>query len=158
MVKPSDDFYSDKSKVDGLSTYCRECRKNKTRGWYRANPEKAKESAAEWRAANPERYREHQRKWQREHPKERAELSNRRRVRLAGNGPIEKIDPWFIYERDGGKCHICGKRVATKDMSLDHLVPVSKGGAHMATNLRLAHRVCNVRRGPGRMDTQLLLT
>jgi 5-methylcytosine-specific restriction endonuclease McrA len=43
-------------------------------------------------------------------------------------------------------------------MSLDHLVPVSKGGAHIATNLRLAHLQCNIRRGPGRLDAQLLLT
>lgn len=53
-----------------------------------------------------------------------------------------------------GCCHLCGDPV---DLSLsgalplgptrDHIEPVSRGGNHDLANLRLAHRICNVRRG-----------
>lgn len=65
--------------------------------------------------------------------------------------------------RDGGRCHLCAKRV---DMTLsgndrmgptiDHLIPVSAGGDDVITNVRLAHRSCNCSRG-ARGDVQLLL-
>jgi DNA-directed RNA polymerase subunit RPC12/RpoP len=67
-----------------------------------------------------------------------------------------------VAERDGFKCHICGKRV---DMSLpgthplgptaDHLVPVADGGGDDEWNVALAHRQCNVHRGRG--AAQLML-
>lgn len=62
-----------------------------------------------------------------------------------------------IAARDGNRCHICGKKVKERDRSLDHLVPVSHGGAHIDTNVALAHRSCNSRRGAGRITAQLLL-
>ena len=66
-------------------------------------------------------------------------------------------------KRDGYRCHICSGKV---DMSLsgmhamgptpDHLIPVSAGGDSSASNVRLAHRHCNVSRGTGG-TVQLLL-
>lgn len=59
-----------------------------------------------------------------------------------------------IFERDEWLCGICGGRV---DKSLewphpmcatiDHIVPLSRGGHHMPENVRLAHARCNVARG-----------
>lgn len=153
----ADQFYFDKSKPDGLSSTCKSCRKKNARAWYGNNRERHRELSRRWKAEHLERDRELKARWQREHPKQRAEAERRRTVRLR-DGRIEKIDPWEIYKRDGGRCHICGRRVAKKDMSLDHLVPVSKGGDHVRTNVRLAHLACNVRRGAGRTPAQLLLT
>jgi 5-methylcytosine-specific restriction endonuclease McrA len=59
-----------------------------------------------------------------------------------------------IAERDGFVCHIC---TGVVDMTLprtralggtvDHVVPLSKGGSDDPDNLKLAHWVCNVRKG-----------
>jgi len=59
-----------------------------------------------------------------------------------------------IAERDGNRCHLCDRKV---DMGLsgdhkhgptiDHLVPISKGGADVESNVALAHRSCNCARG-----------
>lgn len=55
-----------------------------------------------------------------------------------------------IYERDGWKCQLCGKKVGRsygyqhqRSPVLDHVVPRSKGGSDDPSNLQLAHRVCN---------------
>jgi len=53
-----------------------------------------------------------------------------------------------LWERDGGKCHLCGKPVNNiSEASRDHLVPLSAGGCTCSGNIALAHRSCNSRRG-----------
>jgi 5-methylcytosine-specific restriction endonuclease McrA len=59
-----------------------------------------------------------------------------------------------VAERDNYVCHICSELV---DMSLprtnglgatvDHVIPLSKGGTDDFDNLRLAHWICNIRKG-----------
>jgi hypothetical protein len=59
-----------------------------------------------------------------------------------------------IVERDGWTCWLCGGAIdpaapATGPWraTVDHLVPRSRGGTSELTNLRVAHRRCNNRRG-----------
>jgi 5-methylcytosine-specific restriction endonuclease McrA len=60
-----------------------------------------------------------------------------------------------ILARDGGDCWLCGAPVdmslqSTNDRwapSLDHVVPNAHGGPNSIDNLRLAHRLCNGKRG-----------
>lgn len=54
VEKSIDDFYRDRKKLNGLSSYCRECAKQKSKGSYSRNPERAKESMRRWREKNPE--------------------------------------------------------------------------------------------------------
>ena len=48
-----------------------------------------------------------------------------------------------IFKRDGGKCQYCG---TSKDLTLDHLIPRSKGGKSTWTNLVTACKKCNSRK------------
>jgi 5-methylcytosine-specific restriction endonuclease McrA len=59
-----------------------------------------------------------------------------------------------LAERDGYLCHLCGEPVDMKidaredrGPTLDHLVSRSQGGWEEPSNLRLAHRGCNLARG-----------
>lgn len=81
----------------------------------------------------------------------------RRRARKLNAPVVERVNRQDIIKRDRGICHICKKRVAPKDMSLDHLVPLVHGGEHTARNLAVAHKVCNSKRGAGRLPAQLRL-
>lgn len=49
-----------------------------------------------------------------------------------------------IYLRDGARCVYCGRRAP---LTLDHVIPHSRGGANAAANLITACRPCNDRRG-----------
>lgn len=52
-----------------------------------------------------------------------------------------------IWERDGGRCGICGKPVAfDRNMHIDHIMPLHVGGSNHAHNLRPTHGRCNMRR------------
>ena len=47
---------------------------------------------------------------------------------------------WAIYARDGYVCLCCGSK---SRLTLDHIVPRSKGGADEESNLRTYCRSCN---------------
>jgi hypothetical protein len=59
----------------------------------------------------------------------------------------ERFTTREIAERDDWLCHLCDGEVSPEDWSIDHLVPVSKGGPHIRSNVRLAHKLCNSVRG-----------
>ena len=50
----------------------------------------------------------------------------------------------LIYKRDKNKCQYCG---ATKSLTIDHVIPKSKGGEDTWENLVVACSSCNVKKG-----------
>jgi 5-methylcytosine-specific restriction endonuclease McrA len=68
-----------------------------------------------------------------------------------------------IFIRDGWKCWICGilcsKTRSNRDnkaATMDHIIPISKGGKHVSSNIKTACRWCNALRG-NRKEVQLRL-
>lgn len=92
----------------------------------------------------------------------RARKRDRRHRQRSSGGESERITISSLGDRDRWTCHICAKRVTRRrgnsdsSPSIDHLVPLSRGGKHAWTNVALAHRICNSRRGTGG-EVQLLL-
>jgi len=85
-----------------------------------------------------------------------------RRARMHGAKVIEPIVPLVVYERDRGICHLCHRKVANKNISMDHLVPVSDKIyfpeiGHTYINIALAHKTCNSKRGNRYQAAQLRL-
>lgn len=68
--------------------------------------------------------------------------------------PHERFDPLLVFERAEWVCQICGistpvsKRGTYDDDApeLDHIVPISRGGAHSLENSQCACRQCNRRK------------
>lgn len=52
-----------------------------------------------------------------------------------------------IYRRDCGLCRYCAIRLTREQATVDHVVPVSKGGRSTLHNLVLACSPCNLRKG-----------
>lgn len=92
-----------------------------------------------------------------------AEGVRRYNARKRGAATGEPVLRSQIAERDGWRCGICGRKVNADltgphpmSKSLDHIIPLSLGGAHDPANVRLAHLVCNVKRG-NRMEPTIQL-
>jgi 5-methylcytosine-specific restriction endonuclease McrA len=84
-----------------------------------------------WRAANTQRAIE-----------QRAQ----RRARVLHAPVIEPIDRAAIIARDQGICYRCGLLPTGRNLTLDHVVPLTRGGHHTADNLRVCCRSCNSRK------------
>jgi 5-methylcytosine-specific restriction endonuclease McrA len=52
-----------------------------------------------------------------------------------------------IYLRDQNRCQYCGKKFASSELSLDHVIPVSRGGKSSWDNVVCACLPCNVKKG-----------
>lgn len=107
-----------------------------------ADPQKYREALAEWKATNPERVRDYQRK-----------------RRAAGyGGDIGQVDGEQLWAECGGLCALCGSLIGRdlpwpdpESASLDHIHPLSKGGAHDQDNVQWTHLACNLSKG-SRLD------
>lgn len=82
-------------------------------------------------------------------PEARAWHRRLRKRRLGG----KEIEPVVIFARDGWRCGICGdpvNRHATVPEhdapTIDHVMPLALGGAHVEGNVQCAHFICNVRK------------
>lgn len=50
--------------------------------------------------------------------------------------------------RDGRRCAICGRKIKKlDDLTVDHIVPLAKGGKNVLENYQLAHKACNEAKG-----------
>ncbi len=58
-----------------------------------------------------------------------------------------------IYARDSSRCQYCGRKFATTDLSLDHVLPRSQGGKASWENIVCCCLKCNVKKG-GRTPEQ----
>jgi 5-methylcytosine-specific restriction endonuclease McrA len=64
----------------------------------------------------------------------------KRRAVSINREPIPKEVQREVWQRDGGKCVICGSQ---ERLEFDHIIPHSKGGANTARNLQLLCEECN---------------
>lgn len=72
------------------------------------------------------------------------------KARLRGVS-VESVDPIRVFERDGWRCHLCGRKTPQERRGtyhkrapeLDHIVPLAKGGEHSYRNTACACRECN---------------
>jgi 5-methylcytosine-specific restriction endonuclease McrA len=88
-------------------------------------------------------------KRRREERKRQLTVTDRLRTsRLLREGvPCGNVSKRDIYKRDKGRCRICGGRVQYHLATLDHVVPLSKGGHHIKDNVQIAHFKCNRNKG-----------
>lgn len=60
-----------------------------------------------------------------------------------------------LINSKGNICAICGKPITDmKDCTIDHIVPVSKGGLTTLENCQLAHQKCNSMKGAKTMEDE----
>jgi len=104
---------------------------------------------------------EYRAKYEREHHEwvrcVRFELAVPRIIRLVWydrrpRQPV-KLNRRNIYARDASRCQYCGKKFPTTELTLDHVVPRSRGGGAAWDNLVCCCVNCNVRKG-GRLPAE----
>ena len=94
----------------------------------------------------------------------RKDAWRRRYAAKRGASGTEQIDYREIYARDGWRCQLCRRSIDRRNVyphplspSIDHIIPLTFGGSHLATNLQAAHLRCNIVKGTRIEGQQLRL-
>lgn len=73
------------------------------------------------------------------------------RAKKRDNGIVEIVIAGDIYKRDLYICQICHRKIDMRlswpnpfSASIDHIIPISKGGTHENKNVQSAHLKCNM--------------
>ena len=111
--------------------------------WAEANAEKVKKSQKKYEQNNKEKVKESKRQWKKRNPGAVMLEVEKRRARIIcapGNGV--SIDEWkHAMQEYSYRCVYCGKKGA---LTMDHVVPLIKGGAHDPSNIVPSCMACNV--------------
>lgn len=146
-TKSLDQFSPKKGGKFDRQAQCKPCRSAARVAERAADPEKVRaidrraernrkqtsaQRSAAWRKANPERHRIQAQQYR----------ATRRAVQAAaviGNVCYESLHAFFP------DCYLCGQPLSG-EVDVDHIVPLSRGGAHSQANLRPTHESCNLRK------------
>ncbi len=51
--------------------------------------------------------------------------------------------PWWKRQVEAGICHHCQQKVSSRELTMDHLVPLARGGQSVKNNLVPSCKSCN---------------
>jgi 5-methylcytosine-specific restriction endonuclease McrA len=137
-------------RAKGRANYAAELEKHRARGRsdYLKHRDRARARKVARRAENVEHVRAQDReiakRWRAAHPFESREWPRRQRAmkRAAQTEEISKHQIKDLYEKQCGRCAICRKKL--KKYHIDHIKPLSRGGAHEIKNFQLLCPTCNL--------------
>ena len=142
IEKSLSDFHKNKNMPTGHTPQCKLCTSERSKRRYQKAGEKMRQQMAEQRkrdyeyrleierrsrAKNKDRYR----------PIKNATQSKRNRIL---NNTEYKILPKDLHKIYNSNCWACGSK---ENISLDHVIPLSKGGTHSVGNMLSLCRSCN---------------
>ena len=116
------------------------------------------ERSRQYRINNPDKEKAAKKKWNLKNSIKIAEMSRRRRARI-NNNDFEQYTEEQVLLRYGSICYICNISIDLKaqrkiglngwenSLHIDHVIPVSKGGADKLENVKPTHALCNIRKG-----------
>ncbi len=90
-TKDNSEFYKDKSRMDGLTTYCKECENDYHQKWVENNRDHLKEWRANWIEENREQYRKRWREYHKAN-KEKRNKQHRKCNRKRRKKPENRIN------------------------------------------------------------------
>ena len=61
-------------------------------------------------------------------------------------GDVRPAKRWRVLTRDNFRCVLCGADATDRKLHIDHIIPISKGGKSIMTNLRVLCSQCNIGR------------
>lgn len=138
-----------RNNLDAVKEYTKQNRESisdRTRKWREANSESVKEKSRQWREVNAESQKEKARQWKRNNKERHRAIQHtarrRYRARKRGAGGSHTTAEWeALVKYYEGRCLCCGRDDVK--LTIDHIVPVSKGGSNNIDNIQPLCFSCN---------------
>lgn len=128
----------------------RDRRNANQREWYYRDVERGREVARKWYHKNKEQANEGRKAWRKANPGKLSLQAHRRRERKLATEQCDTLSSIMLAQLIDSslrmKCAICGKNMPKSDRTIDHIIPLSKGGSGHIGNLQIVHLSCNCRK------------
>lgn len=123
----------------------REKIREKRKKYREQNREKFLEIEKKSRKKNRENRRDYNKRWAIENKLARKSHKQNRRARYKqANGKLHRESIKARFEYYGNKCYYCS---ATNDLTIEHRIPLSRGGTNWPSNIVPACGLCNSKKG-----------
>ena len=153
-------FISNSGCVECLKDDCKkyyykniDAQKKRNRDYVKNDPEGNRRRSADWAKDNTGKIAVYGAAWKKQNPGKVAEHVMNRRAIKKGNGGKMSTEEWSqVKAKFGNKCLCCGKSGKDAKVTLDHVIPLSKGGAHSPENAQPLCQRCNSKKGTKSTD------
>ena len=159
-VKPVEQFRKEhRDYGDGYYNQCHECERAKGREWSKNRKEYRREYERknrahlyqlqhEWRKRNKDKYDAQRKRYYGSH-KGRMYNRNSQAIRRSKTKQGDVTTAWLDqFLASQTRCFYCKKPFSSKrTKTIDHVIPLDKGGEHTMANLVVACQVCNSSKG-----------
>lgn len=161
QTKQLSEFYKNRARPDGVTTYCKVCQnklqsnnlekfREYNRKSYYKNQLARLGTCREHYAATIEEQHIRSKNYYSRKPYVAKKNCEIRRARIAGVGGTIENDDWEALKlKFNGLCACCGKR---KKLTKDHVIPISKGGVNDISNIQPLCLSCNDSKGTKIID------
>lgn len=116
---------------------CKKCCRDAGNNWYRSDPERSRRTRKAWYDANP--------------GISAVYVARRKATRLKAEGSHTIEDIHQLLEAQGCSCW-CGVSFFVVNPTIDHKIPLSRGGSNWPTNLQMLCQPCNDSKGSKTME------
>lgn len=130
-----------------------DARRRSSRAWYHRNQERAAAQSLQYAQEHREQRRAYDSAYGKANADKVREKAARRRAQKRAT-EVEPVCYESILEQHGPTCHICDKGIDVdlrhpdpQSLSFDHVIPLSRGGGHIASNIKPSHLLCNMQKG-----------
>lgn len=115
--------------------------------WYKENKARRNKASSAWYSNNKERAAISHKAWRKANPNASNTIwQNRRARKESAEGKYTVADVEELFDKQKGRCigPVCNKMFDdTIECTVDHKVPLSRGGTNWPSNLQLLCRPCN---------------
>lgn len=155
--KDSSLFYKDKHTKTGFKPRCKSCdslslnKENRAiyeKTYREKNKDKRKEIVKKSMLINIEHHKQKRKEYLKtESGQSSYRKYTQKRYSLRKSAFIENVSPLDLYNEQNGICYICNNNFTFKEMELDHIYPIARGGKHEKSNCKMACVKCNRSKG-----------
>lgn len=125
----------------------------RSRKWKKSHPDKVHEAWQSWYQSNAEKVKEYGRRRRLANPEKLQEYAHNRRSREKNCGGVITAKEWrALKEKYNHTCLCCGQREPEIKLTLDHVIPLFKGGPNKIENSQPLCKPCNSSKGTRIID------
>jgi len=145
--KPTTEYNTHPYHWDNLTHKCKKCINKETRRRYKKNRDENLKKGREWYRQNREKKLAQNAQWRRDNPESSHAIWHRyksRKINSGGDFTSEQWEQVKGYYCPTGRCLCCNKK---RKLTIDHVIPLSRGGGNYISNIQPLCKSCNSTKG-----------